>query len=270
MILQHIEGRDMVAALSYPSFHGFVFQSGQHDPDARDAALALCKTHKVMYLYKQTLTRPEPDWVGGGDAWFDFVDGLPFLGVDGAASIAWAFGRKIIGWPELTQTQIDTMVNLLVEQMRSLTPPSDATPGLFLDLTWRRPHPWMFREGGPMYPDYTAETWTQWERRFIYFLESLKDKSIPFLANGDRSLTPHALYREHSQNNWLEDSSAWLMEPSRDVLSVLAEDGEAVFRLVDLAAIHRRKWIGFTGHDPHAINAAYAYAAEVLGWRVGK
>jgi hypothetical protein len=124
--------------------------------------------------------------------------------------------------------------------------------------------------GGPRFEDYPAETWTHWEHRFAYFLGKLKDIGIPFMCNGDRTLGPYPLYREMAQLNWEFDSGAWVMDgTNKDVLSVYADDTEAVFRLVALAAFHPQKWIAFSG-SAEAAARAYVYAAEALGWKVGK
>ena len=70
-------------------------------------------------------------------------------------------------------------------------------------------------------------------------------------------------YREQAQLNWATELHGWLFSGGVDVLSVLADDEEAMYRLIDTSRMHSDAWIAFTGHSPATIDQAYALAAEV-------
>jgi hypothetical protein len=277
MILRHLEKADWARVSTLPRFDGFVFHSGQEDTDLRAAALDLAGT-KAGYLYAQVLTRPPASWGNpSGAPWLDVVNALtvPLTNPDGVKAVAWAHGREMIDWHVLDGGKIDGLTDVIVAEVSAL-----GLRGVLLDLSYFRPRDWMFRFDGPPYNSFPAAWWPYFERRFGKFvgllaakfnvLPTVLDRPRHILLEGERPLYPGitsiGLYREQAQLNWLDEYTAWsYREPGRDVLSVLADDTEAMYRLLAASTTHPDFWIAFTGHDPEATDLAYELAAEGAG-----
>ena len=261
-ILRHLEAEDFDLVPSMPKFDGFAWHSRQEDPIVKEKALALSLEVKKWWVYKQVLTHPEPDWIGKGNAWFDLIASLPKLTTPkGEVAAAWAYDRPMIDWHLLDQGKLLSLARSLRLDAMVLENSNGLRPGFLLDLAWRRPRDWMFK-GYPAYSNFPADWWIYWERRFLRFLGFLDRSGLMHHSNGDRTL-PGPLYLEHAECNWQQDFNIWFNTPGH-ILSVLADDEEAVERLVEVAAESPEKWIAFTAHNNEAGDTAYAYAAEVL------
>lgn len=275
MILRHLEKADWPAVPSMPHFDGFVFHSGQEDASIRDEATELAQT-KPGFLYVQVLTRPPADWGNPtGIPWLDAVNAYtqPLVAPDGRKAVAWAFGRELIDWHLVDGGKIDALAATIMNEVRAV-----GLHGALLDLAFSRTHEWMFRYDGPPYASFPAAWWPYWERRFRKFVQVLGARfnaggsQLRILLNGDRVAVPvpgtagrAAFYREHSQLNWVQESVGWgslTGKAAGDVLSVLADDTEAVYRLLAASEANPEGWIAFTGHTTAAINQAYELAAE--------
>lgn len=278
MILRHLEKADWVRLQKLPHFDGFVFQSGQEDPGLRELAYDLAASGKAGYLYAQVLTRPPVEWGNPtGAPWLDAVNAytVPLIAPDGRKAVAWAEGRELIDWHLIDGGKIDALAGTLMDEVRAL-----GLHGVLLDLAFARPHDWMFRFDGPPYDAFPAEWWPYWERRFRKFVQVLgarlaaagaTDPPLRILLNGDRVIVPlaggrrAAFYREHAQLNWFTELAGWSAiagKDAGDVLSVLADDTEAMYRLLAAAESDPEAWIAFTGHSATAVDTAYELAAE--------
>jgi len=277
VILRHLEKADWARVPTLPHFDGFVFHSGQEDPALRQAAIDLAAT-KRGYLYAQVLTRPPIGWGSPtGVPWLDAVNAytVPLRTPNGHKAIAWAQGRELIDWHLLDGGKLDALTSVLMDDVRALN-----LSGVLLDLSWSRPRDWMFRHDGPAYTEFPAAWWPYWERRFRKFVQLLGAKfaaasperpsPLRILLEGDEvviqitgSVGRAGFYREQAQLNWATELHGWLFSGGVDVLSVLADDEEAMYRLIDTSRMHSDAWIAFTGHSPATIDQAYALAAEV-------
>jgi hypothetical protein len=260
-----------------PHFDGFVFHSGQQDPTIRGEATALAAT-KSGFLYVQVLTRPDPTWGNPtGVPWLDAVNALttPLITPEGVPAVAWAHGRPMIDWHVLDGGKLDGLTDVLVNEVRAL-----GLSGVLLDLSYTRPHYWMFRHDGPAYEQFPAAWWPYWERRYRKFVQLLGAKfaassperpsPLRILLEGDRiviqitgTVGRAAFYREQAQLNWDVELHEWGVSGGVDVLSVLADDTEAMYALVAASRTRREHWIAFTGHSALAVDEAYELAAEV-------
>lgn len=279
MILRHLEAPDWARVPTLPAFDGFVYHSGQEDPALRAAALELART-KPGYLYAQVLTRPPGSWgTPTGVPWLDAVNALtvPLTNPEGVKAVAWSHGREMIDWHVLDSGKIDGLTDVIVAEVRALE-----LRGVLLDLAFFRTRDWMFRFDGPAYETFPAAWWPYFERRFGKFVLSLAAKFAAFppadplgaplhiLLEGERKVYPMTpsigLYREHAQLNWTTEEPAWALRPAgRDVLSVLADDQEAVYRLLAASEAKPDHWIAFTGNSQTATDYAYELAAEGAG-----
>jgi hypothetical protein len=274
MILRHVEKDDWSRVGTLPHFDGFVFHSGQEDLALRASAVELA-SGMPGYLYAQVLTRPDPTWGSPtGSPWLDAVNALtaPLATLDGRNAVAWSHGRQMIDWPDLDGGKLFGLVDALVGEVRSL-----GMRGVMLDLAWFRPRDWMFRFDGPAYTEFPAGDWPYWERRFRKFVqllgaqfEAFPDPKPHILLEGERYIVPLAsgeragFYREQAQLNWKLDLIGWgAARPGMDVLSVLADDLEAMYALLAESRIKESHWIAFTGHSAEAVDQAYELAAEV-------
>jgi hypothetical protein len=277
VILRHLEKDDWVRVPTLPHFDGFVFQSGQEDSALRGAATALATT-KAGYLYAQVLTRPDPTWGNPtGAPWLDVVNALttPLKTPSGVQAVAWAHGRPLIDWHALDGGKLDGLTDALVNEVRAL-----GLSGALLDLSFARPRDWMFRYDGPAYSEFPANWWPYWERRFRKFVQLLGAKfaaasperpsPLRILLEGDEvviqiagSVGRAGFYREQAQLNWAEELHDWGVSGGVDVLSVLADDTEAMYALVAASRTRPEHWIAFTGHSATAVDEAYELAAEV-------
>lgn len=254
-----------------PEFDGLVWASGQEDPAVFDKVKEFqVRNLKPWWLYTQYLTHPEPDWIGAGDIWMDFVAStLPKLEApDGRDAVAWAHGRAMIDYHLLDTGKLHALHQTLMLRTRKF---SIYVPGMsqqlvpknFLDLVFRRPRDWMFIPPGPAYRDFPADWWPHWERRV---LRSLKNQYEPML-NGDWSITGFPLYLEHSQNDFDRAFQVWEANPAA-VLSCIADDRAAVdymIKRVNSVDSNVDRWIAFTAHTETAEDEAYEKAAETFG-----
>lgn len=269
MILRHLEKADWARVPTLPHFDGFVFHSGQEDPAYRAAATDLAGL-KAGYLYAQVLTRPDPTWGNPtGAPWLDAVNALttPLTTPDGIPAVAWAHGRAMIDWHALDGGKLNGLVDVLVSEVRAM-----GLRGILLDLAWFRPRDWMFRHDGPAFETFPAAWWPYWERRFRKFVQLLGAQLLPLdgqiLLEGERFTVPLAdgvragLYREQAQLTWKDDLRDWgAAAQKQDVLSVLADDDQAMYELLAAGRARPDRWIAFTGHSAAAVDSAYELAA---------
>jgi hypothetical protein len=253
-----------------PEFHGLVWHSGQEDPNVWEKVEEFQKRKMLpWWLYTQYLTHPEPEWIGSGDLWIDFVATLPKLEApDGGDAVAWAYGRPMIDFHLLDTGKLHALHQTLQARIRKFTVQIfsqgiQLPPKSFLDLAFKRPREWMFLPEGPTYRDFPADWWVHWERRF---LRSLKNQFEPLL-NGDWSITGFPLYLEHSQNDFDRAFQLWESNPNH-ILSCLAEDRDAVSYMIKRVATvdsNIDRWIAFSAYTETAEDEAYEKAAETFG-----
>jgi hypothetical protein len=260
MILRHFDNTFTEEKIrSLPPYDGFVYQIEHgHGPIAEE----LAREGKLPCRYFNILTHPEDEWHG---AWVDLVRAIvpPIMVPDPLGSTglktatAWGiYARTLWDWPILDQGKLSALEAEIMNECILGSPPG--TRG-FLDLAFLRPRDWMFVPTSD-YGTLPGSRWTYQERRMRRFIRDLGMRGLGTWSNGDRRPDIGALYLEYANLNWDADTMIWHAHAD-SVLSVDAEDTQAVYALVDLHARYPTKWIAFSGWSDAATEVAYELAA---------
>lgn len=194
-----------------------------------DAEIETLATQGVEgWRYYNVLTAPLPDWVGGGNPWFDWADstivrswGAVVKDTTGTPALFSAFGNPLIfDWSELDGKRTELIIQKQLELL-------DPCKSIFLDQYWLEPSDWMFKQGHPGMDVLADSDCVTWKTNVTFYLDGIrqgleKQGGNLVIVNGERGAPPPVFLensQSHPSENWGLSVKRWLEHPE-NVLSV--------------------------------------------------
>lgn len=176
--------------------------------------------------YFNCMLVPLPQWVGGGNRWFNLLDslvvrqwGAVLADSNGVPLRFFADGEgnpAIIDWSKIGPGRVEP----LVDWMLALRGPCR---GVFIDQYWRELKYWHIDNIGPQLAGVRPQVRQAWAANYAAFLALVRSRAgATVIANGERTAPP-PVYLENSQDTFLfpwQQSIATWRQNAANVLSV--------------------------------------------------